>query len=226
MGASTGIGLAGCLERGESDDGSSAERDSGDDGATTDETGNETDDETDSGDDSSSDGPLTATLQTNYGDTEVELYDERAPRTVENFVGLATGDRSWIDPETETEIEGEPLYEDVLFHRVIEGFMIQGGDPTGTGRGGPGYTFDDEFHDELRHDDAGILSMANSGPDTNGSQFFITLDAQPHLDGQHAVFGEVIDGMETVERIGAVETDEDDRPVEPVVLESVTVHEN
>ncbi|MDZ7731376.1 MAG: peptidylprolyl isomerase [Natrialbaceae archaeon] len=170
-------------------------------------------------------GSLTATLHTSEGDIEVELYDERAPRTVENFVGLATGEQAWTDPESGEEIDGEPLYDDVLFHRIISDFMIQGGDPTGTGRGGPGYSFDDEFHDELTHDSAGILSMANSGPDTNGSQFFITLDAQPHLDGKHAVFGEVTDGMDVVRAIGSVETDGRDCPVNDVVLESVSVNE-
>ncbi|PSP86341.1 peptidylprolyl isomerase [Halobacteriales archaeon QS_1_68_17] len=165
----------------------------------------------------------TATLHTSEGDIEIRLFDERAPRTVENFVGLATGEREWEHPET-GETTDEPLYDDVLFHRVIEDFMIQTGDPTGTGRGGPGYTFDDEFHDDLRHDAPGMVSMANRGPDTNGSQFFITLDAQPHLDGKHAVFGEVVDGMDVVEAIGAVETDDQDRPVDDVVLESVDVH--
>ncbi|WP_280513710.1 peptidylprolyl isomerase [Natronobacterium gregoryi] len=167
---------------------------------------------------------LAATLHTSEGDIDVELYDEHAPRTVENFVGLATGEKTWTDPETSDEIEGEPLYDDVLFHRIIADFMLQTGDPTGTGRGGPGYQFDDEFHDDLRHDDEGILSMANSGPDTNGSQFFITLDAQPHLDGRHTVFGKVTDGMDVVHAIGAVETDENDRPIEDVLLESVSVH--
>ncbi len=166
---------------------------------------------------------VTATLHTSEGDIEVELYDERAPRTVDNFVGLATGGKSWEDPETGETVDGEPLYDDVAFHRIIDGFMIQGGDPTETGRGGPGYQFDDEFHDELRHDDAGVLSMANSGPDTNGSQFFITLDAQPHLDGRHSVFGKVTDGMDVVEEIGSVPTGRNDEPREDVVLESVSV---
>ncbi|TYT62051.1 peptidylprolyl isomerase [Natrialba swarupiae] len=168
-------------------------------------------------------GNVTATLHTSEGDIEVELYDERAPRTVDNFVGLATGGKTWTDPETGEEVEGEPLYDDVLFHRIIDGFMIQGGDPTGTGRGGPGYQFDDEFHDDLRHDDAGILSMANSGPDTNGSQFFITLEATPHLDDRHSVFGKVIDGMDVVREIGNAPTDRDDRPKEDILLESVSV---
>ena len=181
-----------------------------------------------------SDNP-TVTLGTNHGDITVELFAERAPRTVENFVNLAThdpaadaepapGTTTWEDPET-GEIRGDSLYEGTVFHRIIEGFMIQGGDPTGTGRGGPGYEFDDEFHDELRHDDAGILSMANSGPDTNGSQFFITLGAQPHLDDKHAVFGQVTDGMDVVEEIGNVPTGRNDQPKEDVVIEDVTVEE-
>lgn len=166
----------------------------------------------------------TATLETNRGDVEVELFAERAPRTVENFVGLATGETEWEDPETGERIRDEPLYDDVPVHRVIEGFMIQTGDPMGTGRGGPGYTFDDEFHPDLRHDAAGMLSMANSGPDTNGSQFFVTLDAQPHLDDRHAVFGQVLDGMDVVREIGSLPTDENERPQEEAVLESVEIH--
>jgi len=177
---------------------------------------------------------LTATLHTNRGDVEVELYEEKAPTTVENFVALAEGadDRdaeiapgtgAWEDPETD-EKRVDPLYENVAFHRIIEGFMIQGGDPTETGRGGPGYEFDDEFHDDLSHDGPGVLSMANSGPDTNGSQFFVTLDAQPHLDGRHAVFGRVTDGIDVVEEIGDLPTDANDQPQEEAVLESISVH--
>ncbi|WP_224268155.1 peptidylprolyl isomerase [Haloprofundus salinisoli] len=166
----------------------------------------------------------TAVLKTNHGDITVELFEERVPRTVDNFVGLATGQKEWTDPETGETKDGEPLYQDVLFHRIIEGFMIQGGDPTGTGRGGPGYQFDDEFHDELGHDGPGVLSMANSGPNTNGSQFFITLDAQPHLDGRHSVFGKVIDGMDVVREIGSTPTDRNDKPTEDVVLESVAIY--
>ena len=199
LGASTGIALAGCLGGDDSDS---------------------------ENNDDSENGPLTATLQTSKGDVEVELHDERAPRTVDNFVGLATGEKTWTNPETGEEVNGEPLYDNVLFHRVIDGFMVQTGDPTGTGRGGPGYTFDDEFHDELSHDEAGVLSMANSGPDTNGSQFFITLSPQQRLDGRYSVFGRVTDGMDVVEAIGGVETDTNDRPVEDVLLESVTVHDN
>jgi peptidyl-prolyl cis-trans isomerase A (cyclophilin A) len=167
---------------------------------------------------------LTATLHTNRGDIEIELYDDRVPQTVDNFVGLATGEKTWQDPDTGDDVH-EPLYDDIPFHRVIEDFMIQTGDPTGTGRGGPGYTFSDEFHDELRHDEAGTVSMANRGPDTNGSQFFITLAEQPHLDDKHAVFGNVIDGMDVVREIGSLPTDQNDRPEEDVLLESVTVHE-
>mgnify|MGYP000698111592 CR=1 FL=1 len=166
---------------------------------------------------------LTATLQTTNGDIEIELYEEKVPNTVENFVGLATGEKEWEDPET-GETKTTPLYEEIPIHRVIEDFMIQMGDPTGTGRGGPGYTFDDEFHPELRHDTAGIVSMANRGPNTNGSQFFITLGAQPHLDDKHAVFGNVIDGMDVVEEIGTVETDPQDKPTSPIYLESVEIH--
>ncbi|PSQ24140.1 peptidylprolyl isomerase [Halobacteriales archaeon QS_8_65_32] len=165
-----------------------------------------------------------ATLHTSHGDIDIELFDERAPETVSNFVGLATGERTWEHPETGEEIEG-PLYDDVPFHRIIADFMIQTGDPTGTGRGGPGYSFDDEFHEELRHDSAGTVSMANSGPDTNGSQFFITLDAQPHLDDRHAVFGEVTEGMDVVEEIGSVPTGGNDQPQEEVLLESVEIAE-
>ena len=175
------------------------------------------------------------TLETTHGTITAELYADRAPRTVENFLGLARHDpaadaepardtNTWEDPET-GETRGDSLYQGAVFHRVIADFMIQGGDPTGTGRGGPGYEFDDEFHDELRHDGPGKLSMANSGPDTNGSQFFITLDAQPHLDDRHAVFGEVTDGMDTVEEIGSLPTDRNDNPREEVAIESVHVEE-
>ena len=175
------------------------------------------------------------TLETSKGDIELELYDERAPHTVENFLGLAEHDpaaddepapetTTWEDPES-GEIRGDSLYEGVEFHRIIEDFMIQTGDPTGTGRGGPGYEFDDEFHEELRHDEAGKLSMANSGPNTNGSQFFITLDAQPHLDDKHAVFGEVVDGMDVVEAIGNADTDMHDAPTTPITIDGVEIHD-
>ncbi len=175
------------------------------------------------------------TLSTNHGDITVELFQDRAPRTVENFLGLARHDpaadaepavdtNTWEDPES-GEVRGDSLYEGIVFHRVIDDFMIQGGDPEETGRGGPGYQFDDEFHDDLTHDGPGILSMANSGPNTNGSQFFITLDATPHLDGKHAVFGQVIDGMDVVEEIGSLPTDRRDKPQRDVEIESVAVDE-
>jgi len=167
---------------------------------------------------------LTATLHTSEGDVEIELYPERAPTTVANFAGLSNGKIAWEHPETGETVENEAYYEDVPVHRVIEGFMVQMGDRTGTGRGGPGYTFDDEFDDELGHDGAGVVSMANSGPDTNGSQFFITLDAQPHLDGRHAVFGRVVDGMDVVKAVGQTPTDRNDAPMTDVTLESVKLH--
>ncbi len=149
----------------------------------------------------------TVTFETNHGTFRAELFEERAPETTANFVKLAE----------------DGFYDGVVFHRVIEDFMIQGGDPTGTGRGGPGWTIDDEFHPELRHDEAGILSMANSGPDTGGSQFFVTLTATPWLDDKHAVFGRVVEGMSVVREIGAVETHRGDRPKEKVVMETVSV---
>ena len=175
------------------------------------------------------------TLQTNHGDIVVELFAERAPKTVENFLGLARHDpaadaepapetNTWEDPKS-GEVRGDSLYEGIVFHRVIDDFMIQGGDPMENGRGGPGYQFDDEFHDDLTHDGPGILSMANSGPNTNGSQFFITLDATPHLDGKHAVFGQVIDGMDVVEEIGGVPTGRNDDPREAVEIEHVDIDE-
>lgn len=168
------------------------------------------------------DGDLRAVLHTNHGDIEARLFEDRAPKTVANFVGLATGQRAYQDQETFEETTG-PFYDGVTFHRIISNFMIQGGDPTGSGRGGPGYKFADEFHDELRHDAPGKLSMANAGPNTNGSQFFITLKATPHLNDKHAVFGEVVDGMDVVQKIAQVPTDGRDKPEEPVVMESVEV---
>ena len=164
----------------------------------------------------------TVTLRTTKGDITLELFEQRAPRTVENFLGLATGEIEWSDPDT-GETRTDSLYEGTVFHRIISDFMIQGGDPEGTGEGGPGYTFDDEFHEDLNHDKAGILSMANRGPDTNGSQFFITLGPQPHLDGKHAVFGHVIDGMDVVEEIGRVPTDRNDKPMQDIEIESVDI---
>jgi len=170
----------------------------------------------------SGDGELHAVLQTNFGDVDLQLFEDRAPNTVANFVGLATGKRTWEDPESGEE-KNEPFYDGVGFHRIIPNFMVQGGDPTGTGRGGPGYVFEDEFHEDLRHDREGRLSMANAGPDTNGSQFFITLRQTPHLNDKHAVFGQVVAGMDVVRQIASVDTDANDRPTDEVVIESVDV---
>ncbi len=151
-----------------------------------------------------------AIIQTNMGTIELELYADKTPKTVENFVGLAN----------------KGYYNGVIFHRVIDNFMIQGGDPTGTGRSGQslwGGKFEDEFVPELKHNGAGVLSMANAGPNTNGSQFFITLKETPWLDGRHTVFGRVIKGMDVVQAIGKVPTNQQDRPLKDVVMEKVTI---
>ncbi|KAA1420140.1 peptidylprolyl isomerase [Mumia zhuanghuii] len=165
-----------------------------------------------------------ATLKTTMGDITVDLYADEAPETVANFVGLATGDKEWTDPET-GEKSSDPLYDGTTFHRVISGFMIQGGDPLGTGMGGPGYEFEDEIDTALTFDEPYQLAMANSGPDTNGSQFFITTVPTPHLDGLHTIFGVVADdeSKAVVDAISAVPTDATDKPLEPVVIESVVV---
>jgi peptidyl-prolyl cis-trans isomerase A (cyclophilin A) len=171
-------------------------------------------------------GELRAVFQTNHGTFTARLFEEVAPNTVANFVGLATGKVEWTDPRTGGAGQG-PYYDGVDFHRIIDGFMIQGGDPTGTGRGGPGYNFDDECSASARHTKAGILSMANAGSragrGTNGSQFFVTLRDTPHLDGKHTVFGEVVDGLDVVSRIGKVRTGPQDRPVSPVTIERLEI---
>ncbi|WP_262852741.1 peptidylprolyl isomerase [Mumia quercus] len=165
-------------------------------------------------------------MATNHGDITVTLFPDEAPKTVANFVGLATGAKTWTDPESGKEMSGKPLYDGTIFHRVIPGFMIQGGDPLGTGMGGPGYQFEDEIVDGLTFDRPYLLAMANGGPDTNGSQFFITSVPTPHLDGLHTIFGEVADDASkaVVDKISAVQTGERDAPVEPVVIESVVVN--
>jgi peptidyl-prolyl cis-trans isomerase A (cyclophilin A) len=163
-----------------------------------------------------------ARFDTTEGSFTIRLFEKEVPKTVANFVGLADGSKEWKDPATGEKKKG-PYYDGVIFHRVINGFMIQGGDPLGQGTGGPGFTFADEFHPSLRHDRAGILSMANAGPNTNGSQFFITLGPTPHLDRKHSVFGEVVEGLDVVRRIGAVPTGRQDRPVKPVVMNKVTI---
>jgi peptidyl-prolyl cis-trans isomerase A (cyclophilin A) len=161
--------------------------------------------------------PLYATFKTSLGSIVIRLFDDKAPKTVENFVGLATGTKEWTDPKTGEKVK-RPLYNGTIFHRVIPGFMIQGGDPLGRGTGGPGYRFADEFHADLRHNKPGILSMANSGPGTNGSQFFITVAATPHLDNRHSIFGEVVEGQDIADKISKTSRDGMDRPRVPVTM--------
>ncbi len=163
-----------------------------------------------------------ARFETTEGTFTIRLFEQEAPNTVANFVGLAEGTKEWTDPSTGKRRK-DPYYDGVVFHRVINGFMIQGGDRLGQGTGGPGYQFGDEFHPSRRHTKAGILSMANAGPNTNGSQFFITLGPTPHLDNRHSVFGEVVEGLDIVQRIGGVATGRQDRPVTPVVMNKVTI---
>ena len=165
---------------------------------------------------------LTATLRTNMGSVVVRLLPDQAPKTVRNFTDLAEGRREWTDPATGATSK-DRLYDGTIFHRVIAGFMIQGGDPLGTGRGGPGFEFGDEFHPDLAFDRPYLMAMANAGPGTNGSQFFITTVPTPHLSGRHTIFGEVIEGSDVVDAISRVRTGRDDRPVDDVVLESVQI---
>jgi peptidyl-prolyl cis-trans isomerase A (cyclophilin A) len=171
---------------------------------------------------SDSTGQPTARLNTSKGTIVVKLFEEQAPETVANFVGLADGSKQWVDPST-----GKPsnssLYEGTVFHRVIDGFMIQGGDPLGTGRGGPGYKFGDEIHPDLSFDRPYLLAMANAGPGTNGSQFFITVGEPYWLNGRHTIFGEVVEGSDVVNEITKVSTDAQDRPHEDVVINSVEI---
>ncbi|MGO2664040.1 peptidylprolyl isomerase [Mycetocola reblochoni] len=169
-----------------------------------------------------------ATLHTNYGDITVNLFGDHAPKTVANFIGLATGTTDWIDPTTGKPGEGN-FYDGVIFHRIIPGFMIQGGDRTGTGTGGPGYQFDDEIHPELGFAEPYVLAMANAGKiagrGTNGSQFFITVGPTTWLHGKHTVFGEVADdaSRKVVDKMGAVPTDGRDRPLDDVVITGIDV---
>ncbi|MFI5991840.1 peptidylprolyl isomerase [Streptomyces sp. NPDC051362] len=167
---------------------------------------------------------LYATLKTNQGDIEVRLLPDKAPKTVKNFVDLAQGERQWADPKT-GQPSTAPLYDGTVFHRVIDGFMIQGGDPLGNGTGGPGYKFADEFHPDLAFTQPYLLAMANAGPGTNGSQFFITLASTTWLTGKHTIFGEVTDdaGKKVVDAIATTETTIQDRPVTNVVLETITI---
>src|SRR6201997_5913655 len=158
---------------------------------------------------------LTATLTTTQGTVVVRLFPDHAPKTVRNFVELAEGGREWTNPVTRVKSK-DKLYDGTIFHRVITNFMIQGGDPLGNGTGGPGYKFGDEIHPDLAFDRPYLLAMANAGPGTNGSQFFITTVPTPHLNGRHTIFGEEIEGSDVVDAISRVRTGRDDRPVEDV----------
>ena len=168
----------------------------------------------------------TAILHTNHGDITINLFGDHAPKTVENFVGLATGTKEYADPQTGRQTTGR-FYDGLVFHRIIEGFMIQGGDPEGTGTGGPGFTFGDEFHPDLVFSKPYLLAMANAGPGTNGSQFFITVGPQPHLTFKHTIFGEVADqaSRDVVDGIDRTSTDRFDRPSEDIVINSISIEE-
>lgn len=163
-----------------------------------------------------------AKFVTTEGNFTVLLFEQDVPKTVANFIGLAEGTKEWTDPRTGQKVK-KPYYNGIIFHRVIDGFMIQGGDPLGQGTGGPGYNFDDEFSPKLKHSKEGMLSMANRGPNTNGGQFFITLGPTPHLDNRHSIFGEVVEGMDVVRKIGKTKTGPGDRPVTPISITSVTI---
>jgi len=168
-------------------------------------------------------GKVLAQFTTSEGNFTVELFEKDAPKTVANVIGLAEGTKEWTDPKTGAAVK-KPYYNGLIFHRVIPDFMIQGGDPLGTGTGGPGYTFADEFQSGRKLDKAGILAMANRGPNTNGGQFFITLAPTPWLNGKHTVFGEVTDGMDVIKKIGATKTTKPgDKPVKPIVIQSVKI---
>ncbi len=165
---------------------------------------------------------LYAIFHTTMGTITCSLLEKEAPKTVENFVGLAEGTREWTDPKTNTK-QKKRFYDGLIFHRVIPNFMIQGGDPEGTGRGGPGYQFADEFNAGLKFDKPGKLAMANAGPNTNGSQFFITTVPTPWLDNKHTIFGQVVEGQEAIEAIEAVKKDGRDKPLTPVVIEKLEI---
>lgn len=171
----------------------------------------------------SEDQKMIAILNTSLGQIKIELFTDKAPKTVANFVGLAEGTKDWADPKTGEKQTSKSLYGGTIFHRVIPDFMIQGGDPLGQGIGGPGYKFDDEIDSSLAFDGPGYLAMANSGPNTNGSQFFITTVPTPWLNGKHTIFGKVVEGQDVVKKIESVETGADDKPVKPVTLDSVSI---
>lgn len=164
-----------------------------------------------------------AIFETSMGTFKVQLFPDKAPKTVENFVGLAKGTKEWTDPKSGKK-EKKPLYNGTVFHRIIPDFMIQGGDPLGNGTGGPGYQFADEFSPDLKHSHPGFLSMANAGPGTNGSQFFVTVAATPWLDGKHTIFGEVVEGMDVVNKISKAKAN-NTKPVETITLKTVKIEE-
>lgn len=168
---------------------------------------------------------MLATFETSMGTFKVKLFNDKAPKTVANFVELAKGAKEWTDPKTGSKVK-KPFYDGLTFHRVIPDFMIQGGCPLGTGTGDPGYKFADEFGPGLKHDKPGMLSMANAGPNTNGSQFFVTVAATPWLDGKHAIFGEVTEGMDVVNQISTAKTGSGNKPSTPIVMKKVTISEN
>ena len=166
---------------------------------------------------------LYAHFTTSEGNFTARLFDAETPNTVANFTGLADGSKEWTDPRSGQRVK-QPYYNGTVFHRVIADFMIQGGDPLGQGTGGPGYNFGDEFRPTLRHSKAGILSMANRGPNTNGGQFFITLVPTPWLDNKHSIFGEIIEGMDVIQKIGGTQTSKPgDRPIKPISIQSLTI---
>ena len=168
-------------------------------------------------------GALYARFVTSMGNVVIKLEEERTPKTVKNFVGLAVGTQEWKDPKTGETKKGVPYFDGTFFHRVIPDFMAQGGDPLGRGTGGPGYRFADEFHPELRHDVPGVLSMANSGPGTNGSQFFLCEKATPWLDNKHSVFGKAVAGVDVIKKITHSATGTNDRPVQDIFLKKVEI---
>ena len=165
------------------------------------------------------------TLKTSEGEVKVELFKEKAPKTVANFIGLAKGSKEWTDPRTGKKVKGKSLYKGTVFHRVIANFMIQGGDPLGSGMGGPGYVFEDEFKPGDSFAEPGILAMANAGPGTNGSQFFITVAPTPWLNGRHTIFGKVVSGYPVVEKISKLPGDARNRPNKEVKILDITVTE-
>ena len=165
---------------------------------------------------------LYAVVETTLGELTLKLEEEKTPETVKNFVGLATGEKEYTDPRSKKP-SNEPFYDGTIFHRIIKNFMVQGGDRLGQGVGGPGYRFKDEFDSSLKHDAPGVLSMANSGPGTNGSQFFITLVATPWLDGKHSVFGRVVKGQDVLANLGNVVTGHQDRPKDEVGIKKVRI---